>query len=257
MEDAVFIPEGDVFMPTEHAAGPWDPGALHGGASAALLARAIEAVEPERDMFVSRITAEFMRPVPMAPLKLATEIIRPGKKIQLVQASLQAGGVDVARATALRIRQLPIDVPARTEPPMPPPPEEAIPLGDVPWPGFGAAMDPRLVAGSIVDIGPATVWFKLQVPVVLGEEPSPLMRAVAAADFGNGISRVLDFMRHLFINPDLTVYLHRRPRGEWIALDSETVAGANGVGLAQSRIFDRHGHVGTSLQALLLDSRTP
>jgi acyl-CoA thioesterase len=83
------------------------------------------------------------------------------------------------------------------------------------------------------------------------------MRVVAAADFGNGVSRVLDFTRHLFINPDLTVYLHRRPRGEWIALDAETFAGGNGVGLAQSRLFDRDGYVGTSLQALLLDARTP
>jgi hypothetical protein len=255
MQDAVFIPDGDVFTPTEHAGGPWDPRALHGGAPAALMARAIEAVEPGLDMFVSRITAEFMRPVPMAPLKLTTEVIRPGKKVQLVQASLTADGQEVARATALRIRQVEIDVPPRVEGPMPPSPEEAMPLKDVPWRGFGKAMYPRLVAGSVVDVGPATVWFNLRVPIVPGEEPSPLMRAVAAADFGNGISRVLDFTRHLFINPDLTVYLHRRPRGEWIALDSETFANTNGVGLAQSRLFDRHGHVGSSLQALLLGSR--
>jgi acyl-CoA thioesterase len=257
MEDAVFIPEGDLFNPTEHASGPWDPRALHGGAPAALMARAIEAVEPDADMFVSRITNEFMRPVPMAPLKVSTEVIRPGKKVQLIRASITADGQEVAGATALRIRQVDIDVPARVEPPMPPPPEDAIPMGDLPWRGFGKAMDPRLVAGSVVDVGPATVWFHLQVPVVAGEETSPLMRVVAAADFGNGVSRVLDFTRHLFINPDLTVYLHRRPRGEWIALDSETFANRNGVGLAQSRLFDRDGHVGSSLQALLLDSRTP
>jgi hypothetical protein len=255
MEEAVFIPDGDVFNPTEHASGPWDPRALHGGAPGALMARAIEAVEPGLDMFVSRLTCEFLRPVPMAPLKLSTEVIRPGRKVQLVQASLTADGQEVARATALRIRQLDIDIPARAEGPMPPSPDEAIPLNDVPWRGFGNAMDPRLVAGSVVDVGPATVWFNLRVPIVPGEEPSPLMRVVAAADFGNGISRVLDFTRHLFINPDLTVYLHRRPRGEWIALDSETFAGSNGVGLAQSRLFDRHGVVGVSLQALLLDSR--
>jgi acyl-CoA thioesterase len=257
VEDAVFIADGDAFSPTEHAGGPWDPRALHGGAAAALMARAIEAVDPDLDMFVSRITAEFMRPVPMAPLKLVTEVIRPGKKVQLVQASLTASGQEVARATALRIRQLEMQVPARVEPPMPPPPEAAIPLGDVPWRGFGKAMAPRLAAGSVVDVGPATVWFNLGVPIVPGEKPSPLMRAVAAADFGNGISRVLDFTKHLFINPDLTVYLHRRPRGEWIGLDAETFAGPNGVGLAQSRLFDRDGHVGSSLQALLLDSRTP
>jgi len=257
MIEAIFVHDGDFFIPTEHAGGPWDPAALHGGAPAALMARAIEAVQPELGMFVSRITAEFMRPVPMAPLRLATEVIRPGRKVQLVQASLTADGTEVARATALRIRQAAIDVDVDDGEPPPPPPEQGTRLTDAPWRGFGGAMNPRLVAGSVVDPGPATVWFDLRMPIVAGEDPSPLMRAVAAADFGNGISRVLDFKRHLFINPDLTVYLSRSPRGEWIALDSQTFTNRNGIGLAQSRIFDRDGRVGSSLQALLLDSRTP
>ena len=257
MTEAVFVPDGDAFIPTEHATGPWDPGALHGGAPAALMARAIEAVDPERSMFVSRLTAEFMRPVPMAPLRLETVILRPGKKVQLIQVSLTAAGTEGARATGLRIRQAEIDVPDAAAEAPPPPPEHASPLGDMPWRGFGGAMDPRLAAGSVIDQGPATVWFHLKVPVVAGEQPSPLMRAVAAADFGNGISRVMDFTRHIFINPDLTVYLSRSPRGEWIALDSRTYANRNGIGLAQSRIFDREGRVGSSMQALLLDTRTP
>jgi hypothetical protein len=140
MEEAVFIPDGEFFVPTEHAGGPWDARALHGGAPAALMARAIEAVEPELDMFVSRITAEFMRPVPMAPLRLTTQIIRPGKKVQLVQASVQADGQEVARATALRIRQVELEVPPPADVPPPPPPEDATPLNDVPWRGFGNAM---------------------------------------------------------------------------------------------------------------------
>src|SRR5258708_16811073 len=117
MTEAIFVPDGDSFIPTEHAAGPWDPAALHGGAPAALMARAIEAVEPELGMFVSRLTAEFMRPVPMAPLSLATTVIRPGKKVQLVRAWLTADGTLVATATALRIRHTPIEVPTVEEEP--------------------------------------------------------------------------------------------------------------------------------------------
>ena len=100
--DAVFVPDGDAFVPTENAAGPWDPNALHGGAPAALMARALEAVDPGIDMFVSRLTVEFMRPVPMAPLHLKTAVIRPGRRVQLLQASLESGGQEVARATAWR-----------------------------------------------------------------------------------------------------------------------------------------------------------
>ena len=253
MTDAVFIADGDTFMPTEHAGGPWDPGALHGGAPAALMTRAIEAVSAEQEMFTSRLTFEFMRPVPTAPLKVSTEVIRPGRKVQLVQESLQAGGREVARSTALRIRRLDVDLPPQPDGDVLPPPESGTSLGELPWRGFGRAMEPRLVAGSFVEPGPATVWFHLTMPIVAGEMPSPLMRAVAAADFGNGISSVLEWLSYLFINPDLTVYMHRLPRGEWIALQSVTTVQSNGIGLAQSRLYDRDGSVGTSLQSLLLE----
>jgi Thioesterase-like superfamily len=255
MAEAVFIQDGETYVPTENAGGPWDPNALHGGAPAALMARVLEAVDPGHDMFVSRLTVEFMRPVPMAPLRLRTAVIRPGRRVQLLQASLQAGGQEVARATALRIRQLEVDPPAPAATSLPPPPESGAALSDVPWRGFGKVMDPRLVSGSVLEPGPATVWFHLRLPILAGEQPSPLMRAVAAADFGNGISSEVDWSSHIFINPDLTVYLHRSPIGDWIALESTTFLQRNGVGLAQSRLYDRNGPVGTSLQAVLLERR--
>jgi hypothetical protein len=255
MGEAVFIQDGDTYVPTENAGGPWDPNALHGGAPAALMARALEAVDPGNDMFVSRLTVEFMRPVPMAPLRLRTAVIRPGRRVQLLQASLQAGEQEVARATALRIRQLEVDLPAPAATSLPSPPESGAPLSDVPWRGFGKVIEPRLVSGSVLEPGPATVWFHLRLPILAGEQPSPLMRAVAAADFGNGISSEVDWSSHIFINPDLTVYLHRSPIGDWIALESTTFLQRNGVGLAQSRLYDRNGPVGTSLQAVLLERR--
>lgn len=255
MAEAVFVEDGDSYIPTEHAAGPWDPNALHGGAPAALMARALEAVDPGLDMFVSRLTVEFMRPVPMAPLRLRTAVIRPGRRVQLVQASLEAGAQEVARATALRIRQLNVDLPAQAAGSVIAPPENGVALRHASWPGFGKAMEPRVVSGSVLEPGPATVWFHLRVPILVGETPTPLMRAVAAADFGNGISSVVDWSKYIFINPDLTVYLHRPPSGEWIALESTTTLQAHGVGLAQSRLYDRHGNVGTSLQAVLLERR--
>ena len=49
------------------------------------------------------------------------------------------------------------------------------------------------------------------------------MRAVATADFGNGVSAELPFDDYLFINADLTIHLWRAPRGEWIGLDAQTL----------------------------------
>ena len=86
----------------------------------------------------------------------------------------------------------------------------------------------RYVGGAFERPGPATVWFRLRCPVVLGEQPTPWQRTAAVADFGNGVSAELPFGSSLFINPDLTVSLHRPPTGEWVCLDARTRFGDPG-----------------------------
>ena len=46
MSDAVFHLDGDLAVPSALARGPWSLDALHGGAPAALLARALERADP-------------------------------------------------------------------------------------------------------------------------------------------------------------------------------------------------------------------
>ena len=78
---------------------------------------------------------------------------------------------------------------------------------------------------------------------------------MAAADFGNGISRIVDFERYLFVNTDLTVHLHREPEGEWVLLDARTVLEPHGAGLARSILSDERGQLGLAAQSLFVASR--
>jgi hypothetical protein len=252
--ESIYVPDGAGFVATELARGPWDENAQHGGAPAALLARAIEQHEPDPAMHVARFTLELLRPVPLDHMDVVTRTVRPGKKVQLIEASLHAGGREVARAVGLRIREKALELPdaSRSDDRLEQGPEgEPYVLGTDPL-NFGAAMD--IVGGGIDRIGHATVWFRLRVPVVAGETVSPLMRVAAAADFGNGISSVVDWNAGwLFINPDLTVYLNRYPKGEWVALDALTYAANAGVGFAESALYDEEGRIGRSVQSLLFD----
>jgi hypothetical protein len=116
-------------------------------------------------------------------------------------------------------------------------------------------MDIRFVAGQFWELGPATAWFRLRVPLVAGERPSALQRLAAAADFGNGISTVFPWQDHRFINPDLTIYVERDPAGEWVCLSSETRVVAGGVGIAESVLYDCDGPVGRAIQALVVERR--
>ena len=103
--------------------------------------------------------------------------------------------------------------------------------------------------------GPALGWFRLRMALIAGEEPTALQRAVAFADFGNGLSRALDFRTHLFVNTDLTVHLHREPVGEWVALDSRTDLDRSGAGQATSVLRDEQGRIGVAAQSLFVDAR--
>jgi hypothetical protein len=189
---------------------------------------------------------------------VAARRLRDGRSVDLVEATLTAEGVEVMRATALRIRgaELPLP-PGLGEAPRLEGPDQGRPVPFFPTGqeiGYHTAVEWRFVAGSFLEPGPATVWLRMRHPLLPGEAPSPLVRVLAAADSGNGVGAALDYRRWVFLNADLTVYLARPAVGEWVALESATTV-ADGVGLATSVIHDQQGPVGRGLQALFVDRR--
>lgn len=261
MADALFVRDGGRFVPTRLTEGPWAPEAQHGGPPAALLAGAIEKVESDDQMVLARVSVELLRPVPLLPLTVTTEMVRPGRKVQLVRATLAHGDQVVATAVGLKIRLADVDLPFHLgDSESLPGPDDARPAIFFPQPGAFAeeAMDVRVLEGDFSQAGPGRAWFRLKFPLVAGEVTSPLEHVVAAADFGNGLSNLLGDKRGwMFINPDLTVRLARPPEGDWFLLDSVTEIHPTGTGLARSRIADLRGWVGTAAQSLIVDRMEP
>lgn len=258
--DALFDISGEHFVPTDLARGPWDANALHGGPTAALVMRAAEHHLAGANWHVARMTLELLRPVPLEPLAVTARTVREGRKVTLVEVRVEAGDADrreVARGVILGIRGLEVDAgkpqPTAAEQPEDLPTPELGP-GPGEWTAFhNTAVEMRWANGVWRQPGPATVWMRLRVPVVTGEETSPAMTAVAVADFGNGISSELDFATWRFLNPELTVHLARPPAGEWIRIDARTVLGSLGAALASSELSDRRGPFGRGTQALLIE----
>jgi hypothetical protein len=274
MSSAFYVPEGGEFVSSELTRGPWDPGSQHAGPPAALIARELErtawsgAGTPGREAedvtgvvpFIGRITFEVLRPVPIAPLRVETRVVRPGRSVELLEATLlDRSGEALVRALAWRLAERPTEIPPDLPRPDPVPgPDEAEekPFFDTGWDvGYHTAMEYRFVAGSFRDLGPATVWMRMRHPLVAGEQPTPLQRVLAAADSGNGVSATLDLASHIFINVDLSVHLHRLPAGEWVCLDAITLPEPNGVGLADTALHDERGPIGRALQTLLVRER--
>jgi hypothetical protein len=259
--EAFYERDGDLFVATELTRGPWDPGAQHAGPPAALLGYALEQLPESEDFQVGRVTFEILRSVPIAPVRVEARVVRPGRRVQLLEAELSdTEGEVLVRARAWRIRIAEVDVPPEAivtgEAPMPPKQAaetEFFPTGQEH--GYHSAMEVRFVSGAFTEPGPATVWLRMRQPLVAGEEPTPLQRTLVVADVGNGVSASLDFRRFLFINVDLTVQLERMPEGEWICVDAVTLPQTHGVGTAESVLSDPRGRIGRGLQTLLISER--
>ena len=253
--EAIFRVDGATAVTSPEAAGPWDPNMQHGGAPASLVVWAAERIPAAAPMQVARATIDLMRPVPVAPLTIETEVLREGRKIQLCAVRLRANGVLTVAATVLRIRRqaqvLPDDI---IEPSLDVPTPEASRVEPQNSP-FGLGMTIRAARGSFGGPGPGAIWYRAERPLVAGSAISQAMRAVVAADFCNGTSAVLDFRQWTFLNADLTVSMSRQPVGEWILLDAESWIGPDGAGLSMARIADVKGYFGRAIQSLVIEKR--
>lgn len=275
MAEAFFARQGDRYVPSELTRGPWDPESQHAGPPAALIGREVERLDAGSRRRVARITFEILRPVPIRPLGVSARVVRPGRSVELVEATLSDEDDVVVRATAWRLREADVELPAQVASAdgagapgwssstlrpgyAPPGPDRGKARGFFPTGqdvGYHTAMDYGFVAGAFVEPGPATVWMRARHPLVAGEDPTPLQRVLLAADSGNGISATLDYERFVFINVDLSVHLNRSPVGEWVCLDAVTIPERSGTGITDTALYDERGPIGRAVQTLLVAER--
>lgn len=263
MHSVFFEPAGpDTFAATTSTTGPWSTDAQHGGPPSALAARVMEAFQPADGQRLVSVAVDILRPVPVAKLTARTRMVRPGRRVALLETVLEADGQEVLQARGWRMDAQPAGPDAVTTTPaaVPPIPAEQSDA-QLSFPGAGtdgyvSSMDLRYVSGGGIDTpGPAAAWMRPRIGLLPDEELSPMCRTLLIADSGNGISSVLDPARFLFINVDLKVTLHRDPVGEWVLLDAATTIGPAGSGLAASTLSDTSGPCGRGLQALLIAPR--
>ncbi len=239
-------------------AGPWGPDSQHGGPPAALLTRAVEQLDTGAERVLGRITMDLLGPVPVAPLQVEASVVRPGRNVELCEATLidVERARPVARAAAWRF---PVGAagPRTTSEPLSHTHRDGHhherPRS---WSGgYLDAVDWRWVKGAVEEPGPGVVWMRPTVTLVDGEQMSPVQRLMACVDSASGVSAELDPGQWGFLNTELTVHVLRPPVGEWLCLEAETTLGSGSVGVASSSVYDERGLVARSAQALLVSRR--
>ena len=195
--DAIFRVDGNNVVTSPYAAGPWDPSMQHGSPPAALVVWAAERIPTPVPMRVARVTVDLMRPVPVAPLTIESEVLREGRKIQLCAVRLCANGVVVVGATVLKIKVQANELPPEADDRAGRRCRGRTNRGSSPRiissSPFVTGMSLRAARGRFGVPGPGAIWYRVDRPIVEGSPVSQAMRAMAAADFCNGTSSVLDF----------------------------------------------------------------
>ena len=251
-----------VFRASVLTRGPWHPDHQHAGPPSALICRGTERAGAAVGLnHLARLTVNLLRPAPIGEcsVEVATDYV--GRSTGHFSGRLTAQGKDIARFTALMQREENLPVPEGTAlhpPPKAPKPPAECPIARIPVAGsglgYGDFVENRVAAGQFFK-GPCAAWFRMNHPLVEGEEPSAYQRAAVAGDSGNGVSAALDFNTYVFINCDLTINLFRRPEGEWVCLEARSLFGGNGCGLAKSALYDERGLIGRATQSLTVRPR--
>jgi hypothetical protein len=244
--EGFFRAEGEELVPADFATSPWGA-VLHGRLIGGLTARAVgQAHAEDPDLMCSRLTIDMFRSAAMAPVTVAVRSIRAGRRIAVLEVTVEQAGGPIGQGKAVLLRRS--EQPEGTFRPtprweVPTPPELGPPAAPAagrhwtaPWQSWGA--------GTPVPGAPREgLWIREVHPLVTGEPLTPLLRLSMAADLASPVSLASD--RGLnFINADYTIYLGREPRGEYIGIQPYGHVSDRGVAVGQCVVHDLDGPVG-------------
>ncbi|GAA2785444.1 thioesterase family protein [Saccharopolyspora taberi] len=242
------------FRPTAHTGGAWRDDEQHVSPLGGLLVHEIERVRASQgrpDLLISRISFDILGRIALEEFEIHVETPRPGRTIELVEATAVIGGRPVVRARVwlLSVQDTSSVAGGEADPLVFP--EEELATGSMTsrWGGgYIASLEFRPVGEPLP--GRATAWVSTRLPLVAGEEISPLAAYVGLVDTANGIAVRQEPDKWMFPNVDLSIHLHRQPRGGWTGLDTSVVFGASGQGVTSTVLHDLDGPVGHAQQIL-------
>lgn len=245
------------YLPTPHVSGAWDTEQQHIGPALGLLVHVLETDRDSRrddHLLPARLSYDIWGTVPMAEVDVQVRVLRPGRTIELVEATLSHGGRTVVTLRAwLMRREDTASVSGSRLPAVPPPADTPAWDPTTVWPGGYIAS--AQVRRTEAEPGRAVVWVRTDVPLVETGEASALARKAALLDIVNGMTVRADPRDVAFPNVDLTAHLLREPAGDWLGFDTTVSFGDGGIGVTSSVLHDETGPLGTLSQVLTVRPR--
>lgn len=240
------------FVATESVGGAWAESEQHIAPAFGLL---VHAVEKHRDarrddhLAIGRLSYDILGPVPIGEVEIEVHVLRAGRAIELVEATLSHAGRAIVRLRAWLMATQPTAAIAGTPLPRMKAPEELESWNPTTiWPGgFIASAEVRR---DYEAPGRSRFWVRTSTAILDGEPISDFARFAGLLDIANGMTVRESPQEVAFPNLDLTAHFFTRPQGEWVGFDTSVSFGADGLGLTSSIIHDLDGPVGTLAQVL-------
>jgi hypothetical protein len=121
--------------------------------------------------------------------------------------------------------------------------------------GLGGMWQVRQIAGGFGQPGmPRRIWMAEVRELVEGEPFTPFARVATAADFVSPFANSGD-QGLAYINSDATIYMHREPVTDWIGFEVTGHGATDGVAVAECRLYDEHGAIGSASCTALAQKR--
>lgn len=242
------------YAPTEHTAGAWLEGEQHMAPVSALIVAELESAAGRPELQTARLSFEILGVIPRETTEVTARLVRPGRTVELWEATVSAGGRPVVLARAWRLGRSDTAAVAGGAPDPLPPPEDlpAWQPGGVWIGGYIVSVEVKVVPGSVP--GRARAWARSGIEVVADEPTSALARFVSVVDTANGIGSRVSPLEWRFPNTDLSLHLFRSPEAGqgWVGFDTAVAFGPTGVGLTSTTLYDQRGAVGRAEQILTL-----
>lgn len=240
------------FESTIHAQGAWQDDELHMATVSGLVAAELEAFQPREDFMISRISFDILGKLHAGEIKVVTEMVRPGRTIELVQSTVYAQGRAVVVGRTWKIITSDTSRVATIHDEPLPPVDDAEPWDGMSerWPGgFIKGLSTRILPDHAP--GHGRIWLSSTTAMIEGEPTSPLVRLMGLIDTANGVAPLAHPIDDgaFFANVDLTIHLLREPVGEWLGLATSANIGLIGGGITSAVLHDSRGVLGRSQQA--------
>ncbi|MFG2916899.1 thioesterase family protein [Kitasatospora sp. NPDC048298] len=245
------------YKPTLQAQGAWHADEQHFSPLGGLIVHAIDrhragqgrAGRPADGLALARISYDILGLIALEEFEITVETVRPGRTIELVEATVVIGGRAVVRARAWFLAELDTSAVAGTHDQPLPGPEEFEPwaMAGLWGGGYIASIDVRRRETAP---GRAAAWISSAAELVAGEPSGPHASFVMMVDTANGIATRQDPTEWMFPNTDLTIHFHRRPEGRWTGLDTSVSFGPSGHGVTSTVLHDVRGPLGRAEQIL-------